>query len=188
MRRLWLWALCLALLLPAFALAGETVEVCFNYGCLAQASVTYSDAQLGIVAERLRLAENADEERLLLALVMGKLYGWAGAQTPIHNDRGGNAADEGRRGSMDCIDHSTTSVRLLEMLERRGLLRFHRVIGRVKRVRFLVAEHWGAEIAQKTENGEPEHHFVVDSWFVDNGKPAVVLPLSDWMSGEGPDV
>lgn len=181
--------------LPAMALAGqvgEVIKVCYNYGCQMEAPVTYSDAQLSRVAERLRLAENADEERLLLALVMGKLYAWAGEQTPIRVDRGGNMADDSWPGSMDCIDHSTTAVRVLEMLERRGLLRFHHVIGRVKRVRFLIADHWAAEIEETPVSGnereDAKRHYVVDTWFRDNGKPAVVMPLSDWKSGEGPDL
>ncbi|THF62290.1 hypothetical protein E6C76_18355 [Pseudothauera nasutitermitis] len=36
--------------------------------------------------------------------------------------------------------------------------------------------------------GNPGARFVVDSWFVDNGEPAVVLPLQDWLNGEGPNV
>jgi hypothetical protein len=39
------------------------------------------------------------------------LYGWAGEQSDIHN-RGGNYADAGI-GRMDCIDHSTSTTRLL---------------------------------------------------------------------------
>jgi hypothetical protein len=34
----------------------------------------------------------------------------------------------------------------------------------------------------------PGARFVVDSWFVDQGEPAVVLPLEDWLNGEGPNV
>jgi hypothetical protein len=34
----------------------------------------------------------------------------------------------------------------------------------------------------------PGGRFVVDSWFVDQGEPAVVLPLADWLNGEGPNV
>jgi hypothetical protein len=30
--------------------------------------------------------------------------------------------------------------------------------------------------------------FAVDSWFVDNGQPAVILPLDEWKKGAGPDV
>lgn len=44
--------------------------------------------------------------------------------------------------------------------------------------------------------GEPEmqpaqpeaRRFAVDSWFVEPGEPAVVLPLEEWMNGEGPNV
>lgn len=30
--------------------------------------------------------------------------------------------------------------------------------------------------------------FVIDSWFVEHGEPAVVLPLGAWLEGEGPNV
>jgi len=36
--------------------------------------------------------------------------------------------------------------------------------------------------------GVPGARFVVDSWFVDHGEPAVVLPLAEWLNGEGPNV
>lgn len=34
----------------------------------------------------------------------------------------------------------------------------------------------------------PGARYVVDSWFVEQGEPAVVLPLADWLNGEGPNV
>lgn len=34
----------------------------------------------------------------------------------------------------------------------------------------------------------PGARFAVDSWFVDHGEPAVVLPLAEWLNGEGPNV
>ena len=34
----------------------------------------------------------------------------------------------------------------------------------------------------------PGERYVVDSWFVDNGEPAVVLPLAEWLKGGGPNV
>lgn len=30
--------------------------------------------------------------------------------------------------------------------------------------------------------------FVIDSWFVEHGEPAVILPLGAWLGGEGPNV
>ncbi|MCK9260491.1 MAG: hypothetical protein M0P63_12110 [Azoarcus sp.] len=34
----------------------------------------------------------------------------------------------------------------------------------------------------------PGERFVIDSWFVDNGEAAIVLPLADWLDGDGPNV
>ena len=51
-----------------------------------------------------------------------------------------------------------------------------------------------AEAGQNIEDAggavaaSPGARYVVDSWFVDNGEPAVVLPLAEWLNGEGPNV
>ena len=186
------------LLLSAAALADEVVVVCYNYGCYSEQEVIYSDGQLAWAGEMLRAADSAEGERQLLSLVVGQLYAWAGQQSPIWRDRGGNYADEGAPGSMDCIDHSTTTTRLLWMLERRGDLRFHRLIEPARRTRFLVSQHLSAAVAEAAVieplplSGQVPamltRRYVVDSWFVDNGQPAVILPLEDWMRGAGPDV
>ena len=134
-------------------------------------------------------------ERLRLALVIGHLHGWAGEQTPIHVDRGGNHADEGVHGAMDCLDHSATTTRFLEMLERKGWLRHHRVLPRQRRTLFLLNEHFSAaieepgpvEVSESKKKLKPKR-YVVDSWFVDNGRPAVILPLEDWLKWGGPNV
>jgi hypothetical protein len=47
----------------------------------------------------------------------------------------------------------------------------------VLRTRFLIFDHWSAAIEERTSS----MHYVVDSWFYDNGQPAVVMPLDDWM-------
>jgi hypothetical protein len=93
-------------------------------------------------------------------------------------------ADDGVHGRMDCIDHSTTTTRLLRLLENRGWLQFHRVLEPVRRIRYLFAVHFSAQIEEfGPVPKEPQPlaadpvRFVVDSWFRDNGQPAVVLPL-----------
>ncbi len=169
--------------------AAERVAVCFNYGCLNQAEVEYGDSQLEEIRLLLAPAATPAQERELLAVAVGRLLGWAGQQSPIGADRGGNYADEGVYGRMDCIDHSTTTTRLLRMLERHGWLQFHRVQEPVLRLRFVLFQHYSAlieEIAPAGAEGPPER-FVVDSWFFDNGQPAVVMPLEAWMAGEGPN-
>jgi hypothetical protein len=83
-----------------------------------------------------------------LSLAIGWLLGWAGEQTPIAADRGGNFADDGVYGRMDCIDHSTTTTRLLRLLESRRWLQFHRVLEPVRRVLYLFEFHYSAQIEE----------------------------------------
>lgn len=168
--------------------AVERVSVCFNYGCLSQADVAFSDSQLAEIQRMLSKAADAADEREALSVAVGRLLGWAGEQTPIAADRGGNFADEAVFGKMDCIDHSTTTTRLLQMLERKGWLRFHRVLEPAIRERFLLFAHYSALIEENNFGPAAEHpRFVVDSWFFDNGRAAAVMPLAQWQAGESPN-
>ena len=200
----------LALLSGSLA-ADELVPICHGYGCQATAEIRYTEGQLAGIRRMLFAAKDAEGEREALSMALGEFYRWAGEQSDVHNDKGGNYADEGVSGRMDCIDHSTSTTRLLRLLERRGYLRWHRVIEPVERnvigVLFIhysaVIEEVGrpggrlakaeAAVANEGEEavgesvGEPAR-FAVDSWFVDNGQPAVILPLEDWKKGAGPDV
>jgi len=183
-------AAALPLLLAGAAWANAPLEVCYNYGCAVEEIVIFSDSRLNWAREMLIVARTPERERELLALVIGQLYAWAGEQTPIWRDRGGNLDDEGVNGSMDCIDHSTTTTRFLEMIARRGWLRFHRVLPPQRRSRFLFDQHFSAaveELGPVRDAGHPEpERYVVDSWFRNNGEPAVIMPLEKWLEGEEP--
>lgn len=180
---------CLLLLcLSSAVLADETVRICHGYGCEHQVSVRYTEGQLGQVRRMMFAATDSAGERGVLAVAVGRLYEWGGEQSDIRNDRGGNFDDDDVPGKMDCIDHSTSTTRLLQLLARRGYLRWHRVLEPQSRnFAGLVPVHWSAVIEEKKQEDE-QRRFVVDSWFVDNGKPAVVLPLEEWKKGAGPDV
>ncbi|MDR2788603.1 MAG: hypothetical protein LBD06_09670 [Candidatus Accumulibacter sp.] len=171
--------------------AAEPVSVCFNYGCVAQADVLFDDGQLAELESLLGRAQTPAEEREAIGEAVGRLLGWAGRQSSIGADRGGNYADDAVYGRMDCIDHATTTTRLLRLLERRGLLRFHSVLEPATRLRFLFFPHYSAQIEESggAKSGEENAsaRFVVDSWFFDNGHPAAVMPLDAWLTGESPD-
>ncbi|WP_242463357.1 hypothetical protein [Rhodocyclus tenuis] len=176
------------------ALAADAVSVCYNYDCLMQGDVVFSDGELRRVRDLLGDAQSPVHERALLGVAVGWMLGWAGQRLPINADRAGNLADEGVDGRMDCIDHSTTTTRLLRLLEARGWLRFHRVLEPVQRTRGLIFDHFSAQIEEKAaDNSAPAdeevlaRRYVVDSWYVDNGQPAPVLALQRWQSGDGPD-
>ncbi|MDO9449801.1 MAG: hypothetical protein Q7J21_04915 [Rugosibacter sp.] len=186
----------LLVLITTTSYADESVSVCFNYGCITQATVKFSAEQLNSVTQTLAAAHNADEERTLLAQVIGTLYAWAGKQTPIHADRGGNYADAGVQGAMDCIDHSTTTTRFLRLLEQHDALHFHHVIATTRRG--WIFQHFTATIEELplatasaaavatsvaiSVTAAQRPRFAVDSWYVDNGKPAIVLPLTEWFN------
>jgi hypothetical protein len=88
---------------------------------------------------------------------------------------------------------------LLQLIEKRGWLRYHRVLDIVQRKRFLLFDHFAAQIGELEKNDEDQlgdpflkptvlARYVVDSWFFDNGRPAVIMPIERWLAGESPDV
>jgi hypothetical protein len=209
--------------LAAEAAFDATVDLCFNYGCSVELPVLFREVELAGVRQRLAQAVDAESERAAIAEALALLYRVAGGQTPIFADRAGNLRDAGVQGRMDCIDHSTSTSRLLELLEARGWLKFHRVVEPARRTR-LILQHFSAVIEESDTQvsalddepgmdhvgyllmlcdcpevlddldrnvdveAAPGARFAVDSWFVDHGEPAVILPLADWLKGEGPNV
>jgi hypothetical protein len=190
MRRRLLWLLAtLAVLHVAPSRADEAIVICFNYGCQSEALVIFSEVRLEQARRLLAVTSSPEEERVALSRVVGRLYAWAGEQTPIRADKGGNYNDGEVQGRMDCIDHATTTTRFLEMIELRGWLRFHRVLPPKWRHLFIVSQHTSAVIEELGPMRDPAHttpeQYVVDSWFRDNGRPAVILPLEEWLDGGG---
>jgi hypothetical protein len=171
-----------ALAAPGLALADQ-VTICYNYGCYTGAQVNYSDAQLATLHQLLAAAGDAGAEREAISIAIGRMYGIAGEQTPIWRDKGGNYADGGVNGQMDCIDHSTNTDSFLRLLQARGWLRFHEVLAPLRRIRFIVAVHWAARIRDRGT----QRAYAVDSWYFDNGQPAAILTIEDWFSGKRPD-
>ncbi len=188
MRRLLIFLLCLSCF-PNLKAENTEVSICYNYGCARQETVTFDESLMKRMKAWLFEALDAEAERDALARVVGELYREAGRQTPISTDRGGNIEDDSVDGRMDCIDHSTTTTRMLRMLETHNALRFHRVGEPVKRVRFLLMPHASAMIEEFPPlPGSASSRFAVDSWFYDNGEPALILPLPHWLNGGGPNV
>jgi hypothetical protein len=167
----------------ASAARADEVAICYNYGCYTGAQVNYSDAQLATLHQLLAAAGDAAAEREAISVAIGRMYAIAGEQTPIWRDKGGNYADGGVNGQMDCIDHSTNTDGFLRLLQARGWLRFHEVLEPLRRIRFIVAVHWAARIRDRAT----QRVYTVDSWYFDNGHPAAVLTVEDWLAGKRPD-
>ncbi|MGP1677371.1 MAG: hypothetical protein ACTS6J_09465 [Burkholderiales bacterium] len=177
-------ALLCALAAPGSIAHADELMICYNYGCYARAPVNFGEAELKRLQQQLAAAGDAQAERKAIAVVIGRMYAIAGEQTPVWRDKGGNYADGGENGKMDCIDHSTNTTAFLRLLQARGWLRFHELLAPLMRRRFFFAEHWAARMRER----ETQKVYIVDSWFFDNGQPAAVLALKDWLAGATPNV
>ena len=180
MRSLLVLVVAGAAALAAALARAEAVEICFNYGCSAAATVRFEPDTLTEVERLFADVVSPEDEREAVARAVGRFYFHAALQTPTWRDRGGNLDDDGVDGRMDCIDHSLNTTAYLALLERNGWLRYHAVAERVRRGR-LLAVHWGAQIAEK--DGP---RWVVDTWFLDPGENAVIYPRERWLAGARP--
>lgn len=160
----------------------DEISICYNYGCARSAEIQLRGAQLSRIHMLLSRAGDAEEERQAISQAIGLFQISAGEQTPTFRDRGRNIPDEGVDGRMDCIDHAHNTSAYLHLMEERDWLRFHRVLEPVKRAPLIFNEHWSARIVEQESGKE----FVVDSWFFDNGHPAAIFTLEEWMKGAEP--
>lgn len=177
------WLSTLILACVSFPAPALEVTICYNYGCAVQTIINIDFDDLTQLDQLFQEIPNAAVERSSIQFAIGFMNRIAGKQTPIHNDRGGNYDDDGVEGRMDCIDHSRTTTAYLKLIEARGLLNFHRVLEPIRRAPLLVNDHWSARI-QETASG---NEYAVDSWFFDNGEPAAMFPLREWLKGAEPN-
>lgn len=174
----------LALLMLCSGLVAQAAEIsiCYNYDCAVTARIDLRRNELRAARRLLLRATDAGEERKAISLAIGLFEVFAGQQTPTWADKGRNVNDDGVDGRMDCIDESANATAYLHLLEDRGWLKHHQVLEPVKRAPLLVNDHWAARIVEKNTGQE----FVVDSWFFDNGQPAFMVPLDEWLDGAEP--
>lgn len=167
--------------IPDFTPAHFTV--CFDHGCKSLADVELTPEQWQETRELFRRKPvTASQERERIAQAVGKLETLVGQLTGIDNDRGGSMAGLWMRNQMDCVDESTNTHHYLVMLMNDGLLKYHVPADSERRFRPRLYQHYSAVI----EEIATKRKYAVDSWFLDNGKPPFIIPLSAWKRGWTP--
>ncbi len=163
------------------ALADVAFDVCYDFGCRHQIEVALNAKEWKSVAMILD-AEKASVERKQIKLAVARMEYLAGLYSPIHRDVARNlpvntdtSSPSLFPGQLDCIDESINTTRYLELFERAGLLKFHRVAERAYRRSFF-DQHWAAQL----EELETNQHYVIDSWFRDNGEPPILVTRERW--------
>jgi hypothetical protein len=177
MRPYWL----IGLLLCAPSAQGDELEICHNYGCDKQTKITLEKKQLSRIAALFKATVDAPGERQAIAHAVGLMETFAGERSLTWQDKGRNWPDGSGEGRMDCIDNAYNTDLYLRLFERHGWFKYHRVLEKVERG--ILARHWGAQI----EDLQTGNKYVVDSWFYDNGQPALIFGLKEWLDGAKPD-
>jgi len=181
-----LGSLFLLLLCCARPSYGEELSICYNYGCASRATVYMRGAELSQIRMLFSWVESAEDERKAIAQAIGQFIAFSGRQSPTFRDHGGNLADEGEDGRMDCIDHAHNATLYLKLMEEHGWLKFHKILEPVSRPYQIISSHWAARIAEHENGLEFVPEYVLDSWFFNPGHPAAIFTLIEWKSGAEP--
>lgn len=127
-------------------------------------------------------APTAAVERERVARAVALFETGLGEVTGTHADRGGNIVGDGEDGQLDCIDESRNTRGYLHLLADRGLLWWHRVGQRHKRMRWVLDQHWTATIVERASGTR----WAIDSWMLDNGARPYVQKLDEWLAKADP--
>ena len=165
--------------------APQRFSVCHGFSCAQVTQVGLNEAQWLVINSVFeQAAATPAEERAQIAQAIAKFETVAGVLAGTSGDLGENAVNGlDLSGQMDCIDESTNTTTYLRILEKAGLLRWHRVEDRVTRGWFLFGWPHTTAVVSDRKDGR---RWAVDSWFFANGQPPAIVPLDLWQGGWRP--
>jgi hypothetical protein len=154
----------------------------FTCGTTVPAAITAAELQR-IGALFATPSRHGVEERRRLAQAVALWEQIVGARTGTAADVGSETGDRmwNDRFQQDCMDETFNTTSYLMMMNQAGWIRFHTIVYPASRgiQNGFVAPHHAATLQENSSR----RRFVVDSWFYDNGKPPVVMPVEIWEKG-----
>lgn len=169
--------------------ASPTVQhfsICFGGTCSQRATVGLSREEWSRVRSTFTPAPTtAAAEREAIRRAIALLQRIVGPKTGTAHNLGENRG-HGLPGQMDCVDQSIDTSVYLTLLQKDGLLHWHRLAGRSTRGPFTAVMQWphSTAVIVDTDN---HVEYAVDAWFLDNGNPPFIVPLRKWANGWRPD-
>lgn len=162
----------------------DRFSVCYDHGCNTVVRTSLSKGQWESLTSPLAdQAKNPQEERAAIAEAIAIMEHIVGNQTGTHADKGGNMKGFGQPGQMDCVDESTNTHTYLTLLEKSGLMKWHRLSKRSTRLGLFAGMPHSTAVLEENGSGI---RYAVDSWFHDNGEPPAIIELTEWKSGWRP--
>ncbi len=157
---------------------------CYGFTCRITVSTSIAPAELQRIGTLFATpSRTAVEERQRLAQAVALWEQIIGAKTGTSADVGSETGD--RRWNdlfqQDCMDETFNTTTYLMIMNDAGWIRFHTIVYPASRgiQNGFVAPHHAATLQENAT----QRRFVVDSWFYDNGKPPVVMPVEIWEKG-----
>lgn len=163
--------------------------VCHGFNCVERKAVALSDDQWRRVTAVFNTrAKTARMERQQIARAVAMIETYVGPQAGIAARQWTHRnmyvlPNLGDLTQIDCVDASVNTWTYMTMMERAGLLRFHRVAQLSYAGSFTDPDLRNTAVLQEIDGG----HFAIDASLIDHGVPPLVMPLSVWLSTWPPD-
>lgn len=166
--------------------------VCSGYGCKNYQKTGLTDQEWQKVRNIfIPVPLTPSEERKKISLAIAQIEQFIGPKIGTDKDKARAVVlNFNTTGQMDCIDEAFNTTSFVYLLRQDGIIKLH-TLGQHLRRNFndLSYPHSSATIheigIEKTIEGKG--HYVVDSWFHENGAPAEVIPAVDWIGPWYPD-
>lgn len=161
---------------------GSDLEICHGFGCRLRSTAYLSSYDMARIKTKFGGPyRHATAEREAIARTVGLIEEIVGKQTGTHADIAGTYNRSGN-DQFDCVDESVNTTNAMLVMEHLGLLRHNLVRKPIARTLFSsgrLGPHQSATVMEK----ETTDIYAIDSWFFDNGHPAVVVPIEEWKNG-----
>jgi hypothetical protein len=156
------------------------LEICSGYGCYFRTRLSVTESLRRELTAIMRAGQNsATAERAAISRAV-QYFERQVTKTIGVADRAKAAIGDARTlGQMDCIDESTNTRRLLDLLAAMGALRHHVVERNASRGIFLDQRYPHQTAVVRERSGT---RWVVDSWYEPAGGPPDIMPLEEWRS------
>ena len=163
----------------------DNLVVCVSYGCRHRETTLIDSLEWEQVREMMESGDgdSPEHERQRVSWTIGLLERIVGPKVGTEHNKGRNR--EGPPGSrqLDCIADTVNTTTYLLLLSRENLLINHEVVEPARKGPLRLSYWHKTAVMEEKGSGK---RFAVDPWFFDNGRPAAVLPLEEWRSGDYP--
>ncbi|MCP3660935.1 MAG: hypothetical protein GY696_00325 [Gammaproteobacteria bacterium] len=161
-----------------------TLDICIDYHCDFTKSVHLEAHEWQKITKLFAgKKQTAEMERDIIKSAIANFETIVGTKSGTWKDMAKNSGEGSVLGQLDCISESKNTTLYLNLLSQQGLIRQHQVKPRERRNPWFFDTHWTAVIKDRNS----DQSYAVDSWFLKNGEPPIILPLETWRSGWKPD-